>query len=60
MLRAATVPAAIQNAQTLNVVRLKASEMLSASESGVKMVSMSRFAGLRPTSLYKVGLPGIS
>jgi hypothetical protein len=25
----------------------------------VKMVSRSRFAGLRPTSLCKVGLPGI-
>jgi hypothetical protein len=25
----------------------------------VKMVSRSRFAGLRPTSLCEVGLPGI-
>jgi hypothetical protein len=33
MIRAAIVPAAMQNAQTLNVVRLKANQMLSASES---------------------------
>jgi hypothetical protein len=33
MIRAATLRAAMQNAQTLNVVRLKASQMLSASES---------------------------
>jgi hypothetical protein len=59
MIRAATVRAAMQNAQTLNVVRLKASQMLSASESKVTMVSMSRFAGLRPTSLCEVGLPGL-
>jgi hypothetical protein len=32
------VRAAMQNAQTLNVVRLKASRMLSASESEVTMV----------------------
>jgi hypothetical protein len=38
MIRAATVRAAMQNAQTLNVVRLKASQMLSASESEVTMV----------------------
>ncbi len=38
MMRAATVRAAMQNAQTLNVVRLKASQMLSASESEVTMV----------------------
>jgi hypothetical protein len=56
MTRAPTVRAAMQNAQTLNVVRLKASQMLSASESKVTMVSMSRFAGLRPTSLCEVGL----
>jgi hypothetical protein len=59
VIRAATVRAAMQNAQTLNVVRLKASQMLSASESEMKMVSRSRFAGLRPTLLCKVGLPGI-
>ena len=59
MIRAATVRAALQNAQTLNVVRLKASQMLSASESKVTMVSMSRFAGLCPTSLCEVGLPGL-
>jgi hypothetical protein len=51
--------AAMQNALTLNVVRLKASQMLGASESKVKMVSRSRFAGLRPTSLREVGLPGL-
>ncbi|MGO8942217.1 MAG: hypothetical protein ACLQJ7_00895, partial [Syntrophobacteraceae bacterium] len=33
MIRAATVRADMQNAQTLDVVRLKASQMLSASES---------------------------
>jgi hypothetical protein len=38
IIRAATVRAAMQNAQTLNVVRLKASQMLSASESEVTMV----------------------
>jgi hypothetical protein len=38
MIRAATVRAAMQNAQTLNVVRLKASQMLSTSESEVTMV----------------------
>jgi hypothetical protein len=59
MIRAATVRAAMQDAQTLNVVRLKASQMLSASESEVKILSRSRIAGLRPTSLCKVGLPGI-
>ncbi|MGA2732756.1 MAG: hypothetical protein ABSG35_09180 [Syntrophobacteraceae bacterium] len=32
MIRAATVRAAMQNAQTLNVVRLKASQMLNASK----------------------------
>jgi hypothetical protein len=60
MIRAATVRAAMQNAQTLNVVRLKASQMLSASESKVKTASRSRFAGLRPTSLCEVGLPGLA
>jgi len=39
MIRVATVRAAMQNALTLNVVRLKASQMLSASEGEVKMVS---------------------
>jgi hypothetical protein len=48
MIRAATLRAAMQKAQTLNLVRLKASQMLSASESKVTMVSWSRFAGLRP------------
>jgi hypothetical protein len=48
MIRAATVRAAMQNAQTLNVVRLKASQMLSASESKVTMVSRFRFAGASP------------
>jgi len=48
MIRAATVRAAMQNAQTLNVVRLKASQMLSASESKVTMVSRSRFAEASP------------
>ena len=38
MIRAASVRAALQNARTLNVVRLKASKMLSASESEVTMV----------------------
>jgi hypothetical protein len=38
MIRAAAVRAAMQNAQTLNVVRLKASQMLSASEGEVTMV----------------------
>jgi hypothetical protein len=39
MIRAATpVRAAMQNAQTLNVVRLKASQMLSASEGEVTLV----------------------
>ena len=59
MIRAATVRAAMQNVQTLNVVRLKASQMLSASGNKVKMVSRSRFAGLRPTSPCEVGLPGL-
>ncbi|SPJ14045.1 hypothetical protein SBDP2_130004 [Syntrophobacter sp. SbD2] len=35
MIRAAVVRAAMQNAQTLNIVRLKASQMLSAPESEV-------------------------
>ena len=48
MIRAATVRAAMQKAQTLNVVRLKASQMLSASESKVTMVSRSRFAEASP------------
>ena len=47
MIRAATVRAAMQNAQTLNGVRLKASQMFSASESQATMVYRSRFAGLR-------------
>jgi hypothetical protein len=38
MIRVATVRAAMQNAQTLNVVHLKASQMLSASESQATMV----------------------
>jgi hypothetical protein len=38
MIRAATVRAAMQNAQTLNGVRLKASQMFSASESQATMV----------------------
>jgi hypothetical protein len=38
MIRAANLRAAMQNAQTLNVVRLKASQMLSASGGKVKMV----------------------
>ncbi len=38
MIRAASVRAALQNARTLNVVRLKASKMLSTSESEVTMV----------------------
>jgi hypothetical protein len=38
MIREATVSAATQNAQTLNVVRLKASRMFSESESEVTMV----------------------
>jgi hypothetical protein len=59
MIRAATVRATMQNVQTLNVVRLKASQMLSASGNKVKMVSRSRFAGLRPTSPCEVGLPGL-
>jgi len=33
MIRGATVRAAMQNGQTLNVVRLKASQVLSTSES---------------------------
>jgi hypothetical protein len=59
MIRAATVRAAMQNVQTLNVVRLKASQMLSASESKVTMVSWSRFAGLRPCFACEVVLPGL-
>jgi hypothetical protein len=59
MIEAAIVRAAMQNAQTSKVVRLKASQMLSAPESGVNLVSRSRFAGLRPTSLCEVGLPGL-
>jgi hypothetical protein len=47
MIRAATVRAAIQNSQTLNVVGLKTSQMLSTSESKVTLVSRSRFAGIR-------------
>jgi hypothetical protein len=38
MIRAATVRAAMQNAQTLKVVRLKASQMLNASESQAAMM----------------------
>jgi hypothetical protein len=38
MTRAAIVRAAMQNALTLNVVRLKASQMLSAPESGVNLL----------------------
>jgi hypothetical protein len=59
MVREATVRAAMQNAQTLNVVRLKASQMLSASESKVKMVSRFRLTGHRPASFCEVGLPGL-
>ena len=49
-IRAGTVRATMQNAQTLNVARLKASQMLSASEREVKMVLISPFAGLHPPS----------
>jgi hypothetical protein len=38
MIRAATVRTAMQNGQALNVVRLMASQMLSASESQATMV----------------------
>ncbi len=38
MIRAPIVRAAMQNPQTSNVVRLKASQMLSTSESEVNMV----------------------
>jgi hypothetical protein len=57
--RTGSFRAAMQTVQTESVVRLEASQMLSASESKVKMVSRSRFAGLRPTSLCEVGLPGL-
>jgi hypothetical protein len=59
MIRAATVRTAMQNAQTLNVVRLKASQVLSRLESEITMAQRSRFAGLRPASLCEVGLPGL-
>ena len=59
MIRAVTVPAAMQNVQTLNVVRLKASQILNSSESEVTMKKWSRFAGLRPASLREVGLPDL-
>jgi hypothetical protein len=38
MIKVATVRAAMQNAQTINVVRFKASQMLSASENEATMV----------------------
>ncbi len=47
MIRAATVGAAMCNAQ-----------MLSESERGVTMVQRSSFAGLRPASLSEVRLTG--
>jgi len=47
----------MQNLQTLNVVRLKAGQLLSASETQVNLASRFRFGGIAQLNFVKWACP---